>query len=168
MIEFLFPKEMAASVYSINYERLWRRGIRGLLFDIDNTLATFDVPHPTPRVIDFLDGLVRRGFRICLLSNNSKQRVVGFCAPLGYPHIWKAGKPRAGGIARGISYLGLNKSQVALIGDQIFTDCLGGNCHGVYTILTKPIAKRDEWTVRLKRWPEKPVLRAYWRRHGKH
>jgi len=159
--KYLFPKQMAASVYRIDYDKLWRRGIRGLIFDIDNTLATFDVPYPSPKVINFLDDLAKRGFAVSLLSNNSKERVVGFCGDLGYPHVWKAGKPKARGIAQALRRMRLDKSQVALIGDQIFTDCLGGNLFGVYTILTKPINKRDEWTVRLKRWPEKPVLWAY-------
>jgi len=165
--KYLFPKEMAASVYAINYEKLWRRGIRGLIFDIDNTLATYDIPHPTPKVISFLDGLAARGFAVCLLSNNGKKRVVGFCRGMSYPHVWKAGKPKARGIASCLRHMGLDKAQVALIGDQIFTDCLGGNLFGVYTVLTTPIAKRDEWTVRLKRWPEKPVLWAYRRQNGR-
>jgi len=165
--KYFFPEEMVTSIYRINYNRLWRRGIRGLIFDIDNTLATFDVPHPTPKVIIHLDSLAKRGFAICLLSNNSKERVVNFCGNMGYPHIWKAGKPKSRGIKQAMRHMRLDKSQVALIGDQIFTDCLCGNLFGVYTILTKPIAKRDEWTVLLKRWPEKPVLRAYRRLHGR-
>ncbi|MCL2397774.1 MAG: YqeG family HAD IIIA-type phosphatase [Defluviitaleaceae bacterium] len=166
--KYFFPKEAADSVHLIDYEKLWQMGIRGLIFDIDNTLATFDIPTPPEDIIRLLAGLAEKGFGIVMLSNNSEARVKGFCDGLTYSHIWKAGKPGAKGIARALNLLGLDKIQVALIGDQIFTDCLGGNRFGVYTILTKPIAKRDEWTVRLKRWPEKPVLRAYAKREQRH
>lgn len=159
--KYLFPKEMADSVYAVDYDKLWQMGLRGLIFDIDNTLATFDIPTPPPKVVEFLEGLAKKGFGICLLSNNSEARVRGFCAALPYPFIWKAGKPKKKGIRRAAALLSLDETQLALVGDQIFTDCLCGNRFGVYTVLTKPIAKRDEWTVRLKRWPEKIILKAY-------
>ena len=159
--KYLFPKQFAKSVRHINYNKLWDAGIRGLIFDIDNTLVTFDVPRPPQDIINFLAGLTQKGFTICLLSNNSKTRVRGFAGALNYPHIWRAAKPGTKGIKRAAALLGLPKNQIALIGDQIFTDCFCGNRFGIHTILTRPIAKRDEWTVRLKRFPEKFVLKAY-------
>ena len=162
--KYLFPKQAAESVHHIDYEKLWQAGIRGLVFDIDNTLATFDIPLPPQVVIDFLAELAQKGFGIVLLSNNGEARVRLFSAELGYHFIWKAGKPKLKGIAMAAAHLGLEKNQLALIGDQIFTDCFCGNRFGIHTILTKPIAARDEWTVWLKRWPEKLVLRAYARR----
>jgi len=159
--KYLFPKESADSVHDIDYDKLWQAGFRGLIFDIDNTLVTFDVPEPTAQVAGLLEQLIQKGFGICLLSNNSKSRVEGFCQNLSYPHIWKARKPGFSGISRAMGHLGLDKHKVVLIGDQIFTDCFGGNRFGIHTILTAPIAKRDEWTVKLKRLPEKIVLRAY-------
>jgi len=159
--KYFFPKEAADSVFDIDYDKLWLAGISGLIFDIDNTLVTFDVAKPPAEIVNLLAGLADKGFSICLLSNNSKKRVRGFSESLCYPHIWRAKKPGRGGISRAMSHLGLEKDQVALIGDQIFTDCLGGNRFGVHTILTKPIANRDELTVKLKRLPEKMVLRSY-------
>ena len=162
--KYLFPKESAISVHHIDYDKLWQAGIRGLIFDIDNTLVTFDVPEPTEQIADLLTKLTQKGFGICLLSNNGEARVKGFCQNLDYPHIWKARKPGLAGISRAMEHLDLQKHQVAIVGDQIFTDCFGGNRFGIHTILTTPIAKRDEWTVKLKRLPEKIVLRAYARR----
>ena len=43
-----YPDEYVDSSYGIDYEALWARGIRGLLFDIDNTL----VPHGKPETKD--------------------------------------------------------------------------------------------------------------------
>ncbi|MDR2166220.1 MAG: YqeG family HAD IIIA-type phosphatase [Clostridiales bacterium] len=156
-----FPAEMAESVRHIDYGKFWERGIRGLIFDIDNTLASFDVPEPCADTMAFLRGLNDMGFAIAFLSNNSKERVENFNKNLGYPHVWKAKKPRLGGILRALDMLGLPKEQVVLIGDQIFTDCWVGQRAGIYTVLTKPIAARDEWQVKLKRYPERLVLRAF-------
>ena len=165
--KYLFPKQSADSVHDIDYDKLWHDGIRGLIFDIDNTLVTFDIPEPTEQIIVLLARLTQKGFGICLLSNNGEARVKGFCRNIDYPHIWRAKKPGLKGISRAMAHLGLEKHQVAIIGDQIFTDSFVGNRFGIHTILTAPIAKRDEWTVKLKRLPEKLVLRAYARRERK-
>ncbi|MCL2236387.1 MAG: YqeG family HAD IIIA-type phosphatase [Defluviitaleaceae bacterium] len=158
--KYFFPQEMVDSVFEVDYDKFWDNGVRGLIFDIDNTLATFDVALPDNETIAFLRTLEEKGFAICFLSNNSKRRVEIFSADLGYPHIWRAQKPRRGNLHKAIDILGLDKSQVVLIGDQIFTDCLAGNRAGVYTVLTTPIGIKDEWQVKLKRMPEKFVLRA--------
>ena len=159
--KYFFPREIADSVHHIDYDKLWKIGIRGLIFDIDNTLVTFDIAEPPAKIVDLLANLTRKGFGICFLSNNGEARVKNFCRNMEYPHIWKARKPSYAGISRAIAHLGLQKHQVAIIGDQIFTDCFGGNRFGIHSILTVPIAKRDEWTVKLKRLPEKIILRAY-------
>jgi HAD superfamily phosphatase (TIGR01668 family) len=161
MLKRFFPAEMADSAFDVDYDKFWQEGIRGLIFDIDNTLAAFDTPHPDEATMAFLRDLNARGFAIAFLSNNSRQRVENFNKDLNYPHVWKARKPRRKGLLRAVEMLALPKEQILLIGDQIFTDCWAGRRTGIYTILTKPIATRDEWQVKLKRYPEKLVLRAY-------
>jgi hypothetical protein len=163
MIKYFFPVQMADSVFDIDYDKFWEMGFKGLIFDIDNTLATFDSPLPCENVADLLRGLSHKGFSICFLSNNRRKRVEIFSEGLGYPHVWKAGKPMLRGIRRALGLLGLDKDKVLLIGDQLFTDCWVGKRAGIHTILTKPIADRDEWTVKLKRFPEKLVMKAYYK-----
>ena len=157
----LFPDEISDSVFAIDYDKLLQMGIKGLIFDIDNTLATFDIPSPPKRIVGLLDNLQKKGFKIALLSNNSAARVKKFSQNLGLCHIWNAKKPSTKGLAQAAKHISLPKKQIAIIGDQIFTDCFCGRRYGIYTILTKPIAARDEWTVKLKRLPEKFVLKAY-------
>ncbi|MCL2576066.1 MAG: YqeG family HAD IIIA-type phosphatase [Defluviitaleaceae bacterium] len=155
-----FPSEMHDSVYEIEYDKFWMMGIRGLIFDIDNTLATFDVAKPSEKVLALLNNLTEKGFAIAFLSNNSENRVKIFCEGLPYPHLWKAKKPRRGGVNTILHALNLPNDKVVLIGDQIFTDCWVGNRTGIYTVLTKRIADRDEWQVKLKRIPEKIVMKS--------
>ena len=166
MLERFFPDAFYPSIFDVPFKRLYDEGIRGLIIDIDNTLATYDVPEPPTAVVKLLQELLAMGFRVCLFSNNSRARVERFNADLGLPAVFKAGKPKKRGVQKALSMLSLSAEQAALIGDQLFTDVWGGNRCGLKTILLEPIARRDEWTVRLKRPPEQIVLRAYKRRCG--
>ena len=166
MLERFFPKAYYASISKVPFDALWAEGIRGLIIDIDNTLATFDVPDPPKEIVRLLDDLREQGFRVCLFSNNKKARVERFNAELGLPAIHKAGKPKKRGVKRALAMLDVSRDQAALIGDQLFTDVWCGNRCGVKSILVEPIAKRDEWTVRLKRKPEQLVFRAYRKKCG--
>lgn len=161
MLKCFFPKQFSGSIFEINFDMLYKAGIRGLILDIDNTLTVYDVPKPTDKVTDLLKKLTEQGFKICLVSNNSEQRVKIFNEQLNLDAVHRAGKPKKSGINRAIKLMGLQCESVALVGDQMFTDIWCGNRCGIYTILVKPIAQRDELTVRLKRIPEKWVMKAY-------
>lgn len=167
MFSKFFPSEMADSVYHIDYDKFLEMGIKGVIFDIDNTLATFDTPKPCPKVLELFGDLSKKGFSIGFLSNNKKERVETFCEDLPYPYIWRAKKPNLKGLNKLLSDLQLSEKNVILVGDQIFTDCWIGRRSGVYTILTKPIAVRDEWQVMFKRIPEWFVHKSYARKRGK-
>ncbi len=166
MLEFLYPKEYQDSVHHIAYERLKKMGINNLIFDIDNTLAPFDVVEATAEIIALLDELKGKGFKICLLSNNGEQRVVRFNKILKLYAVHKAGKPGSRGIKKALALLEAKKDSTALIGDQIFTDVWCGNRQGLYTILVKPISVRDEFSVKLKRGIESVVVQSYVKKHG--
>ncbi len=157
----LFPKLYAASVYHINYEALYTAGFRGLVFDIDNTLAPFDIPEPDERLSEFFLELERIGFTVVFISNNSHTRVSRFAAALPVESLGKAKKPSTRALLNTLKRLNLKPNECALIGDQVFTDVLCANRAGLLSILVKPISTRDEWTVRIKRVPEKLVLALY-------
>jgi len=166
--KYLYPSQMAKSVFHINYDTLWDDGVRGLIFDIDNTLAVFDTPKADDRTKALLKHLTKMGFSICFLSNNGKGRVIAFSEDFDYPHFWKSKKPRLLGLNKALDAMDMDASKVVIIGDQIFTDCFVGRRAGIYTILTRPIALRDEWQVKLKRMPERIVLKAYGKYRKKH
>ena len=160
------------SAFAVDYERLRRRrGIKALIFDIDNTIAPFDVADPPEEASAFLAGLKALGFRICLLSNGGRRRVERFNRGMGLHAVHRAGKPGPLGLRKALRLLRAGPRETALIGDQVFTDVLCGNIWGLYTILVRPVSGRDEFSVRLKRGIEKQVIRMYkkkWRSyHGK-
>lgn len=161
MFKRFYPTEYKESVQDIDYEYLKSKNICGLIFDLDNTLAPFDIEEPTQDIIDFVRGLEADGFNVCLVSNNKGTRVEVFNRKLGLKYVSKAGKPKKAGIMRGIELMGLEPRQCVMIGDQMFTDVWVGNRLGIHTILVKPIANRDEFTVKLKRGAEKIVFNMY-------
>lgn len=135
--------------------------IKGLVFDIDNTLAPFDLEEPDDKTIAFIKKALSEGFSICLLSNNSKKRVELYNQKIMVTAIYRAKKPLTIGLKKAMRKMGTNESTTVLIGDQIFTDVLCGNIAGVRTILVEPCSERDEWQIKIKRYFEKSVLKKY-------
>lgn len=144
------------------------RDIKAIILDVDNTLTSHNNPIPADGVSQWLQQLKCCGFHVAILSNNSRKRVAPFAQQLGLDYITRACKPLTFGVTRACKKYGLASRQVALIGDQIFTDILGGNLKGICTVLVEPYKLENGWFFRLKRKLEKPVLRKYHRLSGKH
>ena len=165
ILEPFYPKEWLDSTYEIDWEQWKRKGIRGVLFDIDNTL----VPHGAPadsRAIALFEKLHALGFQTCLLSYNKEPRVKSFADQVHSPYIYKAGKPGVKNYNRSVQEMGLCKEEVLFVGDQLFTDVYGANRAGIYGILVKPINPKEEIQIVLKRYLEAVVLYFY-RKHNK-
>lgn len=165
MFDYFFPDELAESSYSIDYEDLYRAGYRGLIYDIDNTL----VPHGFPadeRAIEHINRLRSIGFDCVFLSNNKEARVKMFNDSVNMRYIFKAGKPLGKGYLRAMEMMGTNKSNTIFIGDQLFTDVWGAKRLGIRNILVKPIDKKEEIQIVLKRYLERIVLFFYKRKTG--
>ena len=131
---------LADNIYELTGEKLQKRGIRLLLADLDNTLVPYGVPLPTDEVRAWNEELKAAGVTLFVLSNNrhaDRPRI--FCEALGIPFIGHAGKPKEGSFFKAMEQMGVSREQTAIVGDQIYTDILGGNRAGVTTILVKPI-----------------------------
>ncbi len=161
MLKRFYPTHYFESVKHIDYEALLKNGKKSLIFDLDNTLAPFDIVEPDEEIIQFIKNLKEKGFKVCLVSNNKGKRVEIFNKKLGLPIVSKAGKPKLGGITRAMNLLESKKEECVMIGDQMFTDVWVGNRLGIVSILVKPIANRDEFTVKLKRGLERQVFKRY-------
>lgn len=167
-MNILYPEQYAASVRETDYGALWNQGVRFLLFDVDNTLATYNTALPDAAIKALFHQLKEKGFQTMLLSNGKEHRVERFAAALEAPYIYRAMKPLPGGIRRAMKKEGYQKEQTALIGDQIFTDVLGANWAGIHAVLTRPISVvDDEWITRIKRGLEKRVIAGYLKKKGK-
>lgn len=163
------PDHYYKSVFEIDFLNIYKEGIKVLFIDIDNTLAPYDVSYPKEETITLLNNLKEIGFKIILISNNYYKRVFQFSKDLNIPFVHYATKPLKRGFKKGLKLLNYkNKEEVCLIGDQIFTDVLGGNKMGFKTILVTPLkSKTDVWTTKLNRKREKHLLRKISKKHPK-
>ena len=131
---------LADDIYQVTGAALERRGFRLLLADLDNTLVPYGVPLPDDRLRAWRDDLAAHGVTLFILSNNRKEhRPRVFSEALEVPYIGHAGKPRTPSFYKAMERMGVTREQTAIIGDQVFTDVLGGNLAGVVAILVKPI-----------------------------
>lgn len=156
-----YPAMIIDSVEQLPILQLKQQGIRALFFDIDNTLAPFDVADPDEKTIALLTKWQSMGFSICLLSNNNATRVQRFNRPLGGIAIHRAGKPGTKKLVQAMRRFHVTPKQTALIGDQVFTDMFCANRAGVLAILCRPICQRDQLVTKVKRGAEAMVLRHY-------
>ena len=163
MFKKLYPTKYLDSSYSIDYEQLYRSGIRGLIYDIDNTLVEHGMP-ATERAIKLFEQLRSIGFDTCLISNNKELRVKPFADAVGSKYVYDAHKPPRKNYIRAMELMGTDTGNTYFIGDQIFTDVYGANRAGIPSILVKPIHPKEEIQIVLKRKLEKIVLFCYKRR----
>jgi len=160
MLETFYPGDYLDSTYDIDFEGLYEKGYRGVIFDIDNTL----VPHGAPsdhRSRELFDRLRSIGYDTVVLSNNKEPRVKSFAKVVKTKYIYKANKPSRSGYRKAMELMGTSESDTLFVGDQLFTDVWGANRTGLYSILVKPIHPKEEIQIVLKRIPEKWVLYFY-------
>lgn len=161
-----YPKEYADSTYEIDFEGLYAKGYRGVLFDIDNTLVPHDAP-ATKESVELFKRLHAMGFATCLISNNKEPRVTPFAKAMDTPYVYKADKPAKKGYRAGMERMGTDSSNTLFVGDQLFTDVWGANRTGIHSILVKPMNPKEEIQIVLKRYLERIVLFFYFRKQKK-
>ena len=160
MINLLFPFEYVDSVFSIDYDKLFQKGYRGIIFDIDMTL----VPHgydSTKEIDELFKTIHRAGLKTLLLTNNSEERVKRFIKNIDTLYLCDAHKPDAAGYLKAVQMMGIRKSETVFIGDQIFIDIYGANRCGIASILVKYVTATVETKIGIRRNLEKIILAIY-------
>ena len=145
-------------LHDVPHEELEAAGIRGLIIDLDNTLLGFRETELAQEHLEWVAQAHERGFRMAMLSNNFSQRVNSLAAQLQVPCFPNALKPLPFGFLRAKRCLNLRRHQIAVVGDQLFTDVLGGKLCGLYTILTEPIELKDFPITQFFRFFERLML----------
>lgn len=157
MLEAFYPYEYAKSVFSIDYEKLYQKGFRGVIFDIDMTL----VPHGediTPEVKSLFDEIHSVGLKTMLLTNNDEERTRRFVKDLDIPYIFDAEKPEPKNYLEAVKRLNISPAEAVYIGDQLFIDVYGANRSGIASILVKYILMPGETKLGVRRRVEALVL----------
>lgn len=150
------PDAYLTRIEKVDLRKLWDGGIRCLLLDMDNTIRPRDT-HVVPQsVLDWLDEARSMGFGMCVVSNNWHGNVLDESARLGLDVVHKSMKPLPFAFSKARRRCGYGKRETAMIGDELFTDILGGNLAGLMTILVVPQSDADiRFTTRLRRLEER-------------
>ncbi|KAF0197450.1 MAG: HAD superfamily (subfamily IIIA) phosphatase [Bacillota bacterium] len=159
MLRKLLPDLYVESIYHIDFEKLKAKGIDTIVTDLDNTLVPWSETRVNQQLLDWLEQLRGKGFKVCLLSNAVESRIASFRGAMSIPGFSKAYKPLSGAFKQALALLGSEAKHTAMIGDQIFTDVLGGNRMGLYTILVVPLSKQEFIGTRAVRLFERWFLR---------
>ncbi len=132
------PKLSFDTIHQIPFETLYKKGYRGIIIDLDNTLIPWSVKEASQKEIDFMNRIETMGFKVILFSNNSYDRVKLVADRLQVDFISRAQKPLSAKYIEALSILGTRASETMAIGDQFYTDIVGGNRQKILTILVRP------------------------------
>ena len=160
MFQKLYPWAYAESVFHVDYQKLYNKGYRGILFDIDNTLVHHG-DDSTEEVEELFRTIQRMGFKTLLLTNNGEKRVRGFLKNIDSPYLCNADKPKPHSYEKAVTMLGIRKEEAVCIGDQMFVDIYGANRSGIASILVHFITLPGETKIGKKRYVEKWILSLY-------
>lgn len=166
--DFFTPDEILPDVYAVTPDTCRALGVGAVIFDIDNTLAPYEVPEPDEKLAAHLRSFPAAGIAVALVSNNHPERVERFNRELGFFARPDAHKPNKSALAPVLAHLApLAGREVLFVGDQLFTDVLTARRNGVRVFTVPPIQPRENLFFRFKRALEKPLIRRYYRMKNK-
>ena len=159
---WLRPDIWAERVSDLTPGRLAERGIKAVILDLDNTLLPWKSDRVPEENLRWAEDLRREGIRIFVLSNTTKPgRMKAICAGIGAGWIHPAAKPNRRSFLRAARILELEPREIAVVGDQLFTDMLGGRLAGMYLVLVRPISSEEFAGTRLVSRPAERLLKKY-------
>ena len=157
----LYPDEHFNNVREIQIDFLQKNKIKALILDVDNTLIDYD-KNLSEETIEWAKYLKKQGIKLYILSNsNKKEKVKTVAEKLEIEYEYFGKKPLKTGFKRVQKKLEENPENIGVVGDQIFTDVLGGNRCKMFTILVEPIAEKDIWLTLIKRPIENVIKNKY-------
>ena len=158
---FLKPNIKQVRITNLEPGFLKKKGIRALILDVDNTLSTHHGQQLTEGLESWLAKMHKENIKLIILSNSKRERVEPFAAKIGLDFISMGLKPLPFRFFSAMAALGTKRKETAIVGDQIFTDVLGGNLTGITTILLDPILPETALRFRVKRKLEKAIIKIY-------
>lgn len=161
MLQKLCPNLQAESVLDLNLHELQKIGIRGIIFDLDNTLVEWKHDNLNQEIIELIARFKAAGLQMCILSNALEHRVEAVAKLLEIPYVSRAIKPRKFPFKKALELMGTTPEETAVVGDQLFTDILGGNRMELYTIWTPPLSSAEFLSTRAVRQLERLVIKRF-------
>lgn len=142
------PDMYFQSIYTINYKKLKKNGIKCLLFDLNNTLASLDTDYPSTKLREFIYNL-EEDFKVIIISNSNKDRVRPFKEKLNIDSSFRAYKPLKKKYKKIMNLYKFKDTEIACIGDTLLTDIYGGNRMNFTTILVNSISYEEDFFMKI-------------------
>ena len=153
----IYPNAYLKGVQDITIDFLKENNIKALILDVDNTLIDY-YKNLSEEKVNWAKNLQEQGIILYILSNTNKKAKVEMVAnKLGIPFEMFAKKPSKKGFIRTQKKMNIPFENIGVVGDQIFTDVIGGNRCNMFTILVDPVDKKDYWYTAWKRPMEKII-----------
>ncbi len=157
-MEIFRPDIYQKNIYTIDYQKLKDRGIKCLIFDLDNTIAPVEVPIPDQNILDLFAKLDEMGFYLAILSNAGKARVTPFKEKCNINSAYHSSKPFKKKYLKVLDLYHVKDTEVACIGDQLLTDILGANRLQFTSILVNPINNHEHFPTLINRFFERKII----------
>ena len=159
------PDAVVEKVEDFDARRFEQWGVRGIALDLDNTIVPWHTAFVTPGAATWIRDVQARGIGICLITNNYSGGSDATSALFKVPVIKGALKPSPWSFHAALRKLGVAGANAAVVGDQIFTDVLGGKLAGMRAVLVAPLSRAEFPTTKIVRMLERPML-AMLRKRG--
>ena len=164
----LIPDVYLENVYAIDVDKLQKEKIiKGIIIDLDNTLVPWGKNHLDERIVSWINRVKESGMKICIVSNSRSAHVTEMGNLLGIPFYSSRYKPLKKPFLEAMRMMNTENKETAVIGDQIFTDVLGGNRLNLLTILVFPLKKHDALGTRLIYRSLEQIIMSSWIKRGK-
>lgn len=151
----LRPKACFVKITDIKVDFFKENNLKAVILDVDNTLINLD-REILEKVDLWIEDLKKENIKICIASNSvKKEKIMHIAKELDIPYVYSSMKPFSRGLKKAIKIVEEKPSNIAEIGDQLFTDVLGANRLSLFSILTKPISPEKHTISKLKRKVEK-------------
>lgn len=154
MLSRFIPDMYYKSVYDIDYSLLKKKGIKCIIFDLDNTLVPITLSKPNKKLKDLIEGIKDRKLRVVIVSNSPKKRVEPFKEILNVDSAYLSCKPFSKKYKKVMNIYKLKPGQIACVGDQLLTDIYGANRMEFLSILVNPIGRTDYVLTKFNRFIE--------------
>ncbi len=157
-MDIFVPDMYQKSIYTINYQKLKKKGIKCLLFDLNNTLASYDVDYPSDKLRELMFDL-ERDFKVIIVSNSNKNRIRPFKEKLNIDASFSSRKPCKKKFKKIMNMYNFKDTEIAMIGDILLTDIWGGNRMNFTTILVNSVGELEPFYVRCLRVFERKIIK---------
>ena len=168
MFQQLIPDVYLKNVYDINIKKLHQtKNIKGIIVDLDNTLVPWGLNKIDPKILSWIKQAKQNDMRMCIVSNSRTNHVTEIGRRLDIPHYSSRFKPFKKPFLKAMKLMNTKPNETAVIGDQLFTDILGGNRLNLLTILVLPITQQDALGTRLIYRALEKLIMFFWFKNDK-